>query len=117
MLLLKNDLRGLVENTGEPCISLFAPMEEAGPATRQNKIRFKNVLGRAEERLISGGVRPGQARELLDPVRARIDDEDFWQHQSGGLAVFRSPGIRQEYRIPLQFDELAIVGSRFHIKP
>src|SRR2546423_830140 len=110
MLLLKNDLRGLVQNTAEPCVSLFAPMEEAGPQTRQNKIRFKNVLNKAEERLIAGGLRAHDARGLLGPARARLDDEDFWQHQSGGLALFRSPDLTQEYRVPLPFDELAIVG-------
>jgi hypothetical protein len=41
----------------------------------------------------------------------------FWEHQSDGLAIFRSPEELIYYRLPLSFSELLITGERFHTKP
>ncbi|MEY4520414.1 MAG: hypothetical protein RLZZ499_3014, partial [Cyanobacteriota bacterium] len=52
----------------------------------QDPIRFKNLLRQAEEQLIDRGLRGQDAKDLLQSVQA-LDDYEFWQHQSDGLAV------------------------------
>jgi hypothetical protein len=34
-----------------------------------------------------------------------------------GLALFLAPHLSRSYRLPLAFEELAVVAGRFHVKP
>lgn len=91
-------------------------MERLGAETQQNPIRFKNLLRQAEEQLLALGMRRQDALDLLQPVR-ELDTDDFWQHQSDSLAIFRSPHQFRYYCLPLAFPELTVVTDRFHLKP
>lgn len=113
----REDLRLLVEERAHPCIALFAPMEKAGKETRQNPIRFKNMLRDAEARLATAGMAATASQKLLAPAASLLDDGAFWQHQETTLAVFLSPNLLQTYRLPITFDELLVINDRFHIKP
>ena len=62
-------------------------------------------------------LRPPEARKLLEPAKKLIEDYDFWQQQSDGLAMFLAPELFRHYRLPLSFEELVVVTDRFHLKP
>jgi len=111
---LKNSL--LAKRSYE-CVSLFMPTHRAGRETEQNTIRFKNLLRDAEDRLLLQGLRPQEVRAILESPRRLLNDLDFWQHQSDGLAVFSSEEEYYCYRLPLPFEELMIISNRFHVKP
>ena len=113
----REDIQELLQVPGRPCLSLYMPAVRAGVQTQQNPIRFKNLLRSLEERLQGMGLPSGTAGELLEPLRGLLDDPAFWQTQSDGLTVFRSPELFRTYRLPLELDELAVVETRFHLKP
>lgn len=113
----KEDLRYLMEARTAPCVSMFLPMERTGKETRQNAIRFKNMLRESEERLQQQGMESTESSILLKPAADLLSDELFWQHQSDGLAVFIARDTIRLYRLPLDFAELLVVADRFHIKP
>ncbi|NJL32808.1 MAG: hypothetical protein HC893_01815 [Chloroflexaceae bacterium] len=92
-------------------------MARLGRETRQNSIRLKNLHTAAEERLVERGMRPEEVRRLLQPMEQLIEDTEFLQHQNDGLAIFLSPDAMHTFRLPLELDELLVVGNRFHIKP
>ena len=116
-LLRPRDLRSLVEAPAGPSVSIFMPSHRAGPEVRQDPIRLKNMLGLAEERLLEDGLRRPDAREILDPAQALLEDEEFWQHQGDGLALFLSKDHGRVFRLPLALDELLVTGDRYQIKP
>lgn len=116
-LLTLDELGALVAQDVAPCVSLFMRTHRAGEDTRQDPIRFKNLLGRAEDQLLALGLRSPLARELLSPARALLDDPAFWRHLSDGLALFTAPGVFHTYRLPLDLGEQVIVAERFHVKP
>ncbi|MDP8957743.1 MAG: hypothetical protein M3N51_00745, partial [Actinomycetota bacterium] len=116
-LVTRGDLEALLQMGEGPCVSLFMPTHRAGPEMRQDPIRLKNLLGEAEQRLGEAGLRAPEARALLEPARKLLDDQQFWRHQSDGLALFVSPGRFHPYRLPLELYDLVVVGERFHIKP
>jgi hypothetical protein len=116
-ILSKSDLQRLVEPDDGLCISIYLPTHRFGREMQGDPIRLKNALDAAEASLISAGLRAPAARERLAPLRKRIDDTLFWQHQSDGLAIFQSPQWEREYRLPMQLDELTVVSPRFHVKP
>ncbi len=116
-LLQREHIHSLVEPQPGPCISIYIPTERAAVETLQNPIRFKNQLREVERRLEAYARRPAALAELLDPLRALARDHDFWQHQADGLAVFRAAGFMRYFRLPVKFEELAVVSDRFHVKP
>ena len=116
-LISRDELLRLTAHRGGPHVSIFLPTERAGPRTRENPIRLKNLLTTAEASLIAGGMRPTEARDLLADARALEDDYDFWQKQSDGLCLHIAPGLSTQHRLPLPFPELAVVSDRFHVRP
>ncbi|HEX6417676.1 MAG TPA: hypothetical protein VFZ77_04240 [Acidimicrobiales bacterium] len=108
----------LAQARGPGCVSLFMPTHRAGPDTRQDPIRFRNLLGAAGD-LLAGqeGMGDGEVDELLAPARALLDDTGFWQHQADGLALFVAPGWMRTVRVPLGLAEHVDVGERFALRP
>ena len=77
-----SDLRGLVGDHKSPCISLYMPTHPVGDAGLQDRIRLKNLLAEAEERLTRRGMRSAEARapnnevstaQLRAPATRRVD--------------------------------------------
>ena len=116
-LLTLDELKALVRRDVGPCVSIFMPTHRAGFETRQDQIRFRNMLREAEEGLRALGLRSPQVRGLLKPARRLLTDPAFWRHQSDGLAVFAGENLFRYYRLPLDFTELVVVSERCHIRP
>jgi len=110
------ELKILVEQAQHPCVSIYMPTVEAGAETRQNPIRFKNLIRQAEALLEEQGVERSEALELLQP-EMELDQAEFWQHQQAGLALFLTRGFQRFCRLPLPVEELVVVADRFHLKP
>jgi len=114
----REDLQPLIDRPEELSVSIFMPTRKAGKETLQNPIRFKNLLRDAEERIQQGDfLRPLETKEFLKPAQQLLDDLPFWQHQEDGLALFFSRDVFRFYRVPVPFDELAVVNRHFHLKP
>jgi Bacterial archaeo-eukaryotic release factor family 7 len=118
MDLFRNDeLKDLAAITGDLCISIYMPAHRVGYEQQQDPLRLKNLLDKTEKSLIEDGMRSPDARALLEAARELLQDHDFWQHQSDGLAVFIDPDGTRTYRLPNNFNELVYIGKQFHIKP
>jgi hypothetical protein len=116
-ILSLDEFKTLVEQSHSCCISLYMPTIQAGAEVQQNPIRFKNLIKQAETLLQEqSNLRRAETLELLQPA-LDLDKEDFWQHQSQGLAIFLAQGFLRYYRLPLKLDELVMVSDRFHLKP
>lgn len=111
-----DEIKTLIENSSQPCVSVYMPTVKAGPEVRQNPIRFKNLIRQIEEKLDAIGIRLSDAQEWLQPVYD-LDETSFWENQDNGLAIFVSPNIFRYYSLPCEFEELAIVTNHFHLKP
>ena len=112
-----SELRRLIEVRTGPCVSIFLPTHAASEQGQQDTVRLKNLLQHAEQQLADGWMRAVESRNLLQPARNLLEDRDFWDSRSHGLAVFLAPGVFQSYRLPRPFDEFATVRQRFHVKP
>lgn len=116
-ILTKEDLKALHLRDNGWSLSLFMPAHRAGRETEQDRIRFKNLLREAEQRLLAKEIRFPDVQKLLKPAQDLLQDSDFWRHQSDGLALFLSAQTFRTYRLPLPFDELVVISNRFHLKP
>ena len=116
-ILRQKDLQQLIETSGECCVSLYMPTHRTGREQQQDPIRFKNLVVRAQERLLGYGLRRPEVQALMRPAESLLKNGDFWQHQSDGLAIFLSSDFSQTYRLPSRFKELLAIANNFHIKP
>jgi hypothetical protein len=117
-VLSRDELKALLSWRNEPCVSVYMPLHRAGAETQQEPIRLKNLLRKAETQLVERGMRAPEAKVLLKPAVDLQSDEQFWvYHRADGLALFVAPGLFHHYRVPHSFDELAVVGETFHVKP
>ncbi|MDT8323074.1 MAG: hypothetical protein RRA94_03100 [Bacteroidota bacterium] len=112
-----NELKPLAERHEEPCVSLYMPTHRSWAEAQQDPIRFRNLLKKAESEIATLYPDDDVAMELVEQARGLEDDNDFWRHQSDGLALFFSPDYFDTYRVALPFAEEVVVGQRFHVKP
>ena len=116
-ILSRDELKTVITESQRPSVSLFLPTHRAGPEIQQDPIRLKNLLKQAESQLTIEGVRATEARELLAPVDALLEDAAFWRHQDEGLAIFRSRDSFRVFRLPSPVQEYVSVADRFYVKP
>lgn len=115
--LSKHELGTLLPAQGGVCISLFAPTHPSGLETRQDPIRFRNLLRDTETQLLARRLRFPDVKQLLERAYALLDDSYFWRHQSNGLALFLAPDLWRCYHLPIDFEERVIIAPHFHIRP
>ncbi|MFP5212740.1 MAG: hypothetical protein ACLGPL_05115 [Acidobacteriota bacterium] len=113
----RDELKPLMKSAEGPHVSVFMPTHRAGLETQQDPIRFDNLIQRVEKQLVDYGLRTPVVREMLDPARGLRDDAFFWRNQADGLALFLSQDVFRYFQLPIHFVELALVNSRFYIKP
>ncbi len=78
---------------------------------------MKNLLVESESKLQDAGMDQRDIGPMLAPAYELLDNERFWRHQSQGLALFITPSTFRMYRLPLEFESLAVVTQPFHLKP
>ncbi len=112
-----SDLTALIEHAHPLSISIYMPSHRGGSQTRQDPIRFKNLLRKAEQQLVEHGMAEGNAKQRLAPVTKLLLETDFWRHQDSGLAVFINEGQPRIFNLPYSTDEMVFVGDSYYVKP
>lgn len=115
--LSKREFETLANTQTFPCVSLYLPTHVAGAEIQQDPIRLKNLLSEAERQLLQRQWSSSDIETLLAPAAALLDDNAFWRHQQQGLALFLTVEHMRSYRLPIDVDERAVVGDRFHLTP
>ena len=107
----------LIEGQEGPGVSIFIPTYATGREVRQNSIRLKNLIGKIEGQLSDAGMNDSEIDSYLSPLAALVNDEVFWQDQNEGCALFLDENELRIFRLPVQFEPLAVIGETFHITP
>lgn len=113
----RDELKRLAELEDDLCISMYMPTHRFRSDWSQNTTRFKNLLRDVRDQLREQEYRETEIDELLEEARQLLDRPGFWRGLSEGLAVFITSETSEFYRLPLPFEEVAIVEDRFHLKP
>lgn len=113
----KSDIEDLLTKRCDPCISIYLPTHQQGMETKEDPIRFKNLLRDCEKRLQRCGLSRPATQELLRPAAELLDPPHIWQHLERGLVVFIAPDIFRALTLPIECPVQAWIGAHFHIKP
>lgn len=100
-----------------PCVTIYLPTSASGDAVRAGPIRLKNLLVRAEQKLVVHGSAEKDAHKLLRPAWQLVDDERFWTDQAQGLALLLTAEGMETWRLPREVPETVAVGRRACLKP
>lgn len=107
------DLNELARITGDPCVSILMRTHRSGREVQQGPIRLKNLLKQASEMLRANG----RDDDLLEPLQSLSNQNEFWQHQSEGLAIYLTADDCRLFRLNRAVDEKVAVGESFFIQP
>lgn len=111
------ELRALMAQPLDHCVSIYLPIERAAPAFQQNMPRLERLLRQAEAQLLERGLPPLAAQQILAPARRMLDDRLAWDHQCAALALFATPTQLYCYQLPLALDERLVVDERPYLAP
>jgi hypothetical protein len=102
-----------------PCITILLPAFHPGAQQRPRRLRLKNALRAAQEKLEAGGW-AAQASDLLAPIREMAESKI----ESGGQAavLFRSAGVFELFDLPDPLGEntqwdMTSVAKHFYLLP
>ena len=110
--------KDLVElgTTSGRAVSIFLPTARGGAEVRENPIRAKALIKEAEAGLKANGSSAEEAGEILGPLVALLDDDEFWRHLADGLALYAAQGFWRAYRVTESFPEIVHVSDRFAVR-
>ena len=112
----QRQLEQLNQTEGANLVSIY--MKTQRVATNDaDRIRLKNQLKTATEKLTARGLEPRDTEKLLQPATDLLDNTTFWQNRSDGLALFIGDEGLQPYDVPVHFDSKVYVGNQFHVSP
>ncbi len=109
------DLQTLIGARSGPCVSIYEPAHARPDGSREDRVRWKNLLTEAREKL-EAASHPRTARRILAPLET-LDDGEFRHGDRGGLAAFASEGFVAVFRVPVELAERVVVADSFHVRP
>ena len=115
----KDEFKELASYQADGCVSIYIPTHSSGMEVNEkyDTLVFKNNVQKAKTQLINKGVDPRKVESMLAPAVELIRDEEFWNKQSRGLAVFLSENFFKLYKLPVTVKEEILVNSSFLLTP
>ncbi|MCO8123153.1 hypothetical protein NHH03_15500 [Stieleria sp. TO1_6] len=110
----QNELVELINKESGVCVSIVMHTHERGPKTKQNAIRFKNLMSEALDRVADRN--PALTKQLTELAELENDFE-FWQHQSAGYALYVCDGCVQQFKISHPLEDAVYVVDHFLVRP
>ena len=113
------DELGLFAELIEPgLITILLPTTPVTAQAQGDRIQLKNLGAEAIAQLSALGVRsPSELGQIAEEIADLVDDDEFWAHQSHGLAVIVVADHVWTLRLPVPAGPSAHVGDRVPLLP
>lgn len=113
----QQQLRELSEAGSSPCVSVYIPTHRMSREVRQDPVLLRDHLRQIQAQMVQEEVSKRDIDEILAPAEALLQDDNFWQNNESGLALFMSKGFFKQLRLPIEVDDTVVVNEHFHLKP
>jgi hypothetical protein len=118
-ILSKEEFSKLAGLRHKHCVTIYIPTHSSGVEVNEkyDLIVFKNNVQKARIELTSRGLDGREVDKLLSPATELVMDEEFWNRQQEGLAVFISHDLFQVYQTPFTLKEEMYINESFFMTP
>lgn len=113
----RDTLMKLTARSDWPSVSLYLPTDHLGIHTDADRIRLRNLVKQACERLQADGQPKSSCDILLSGVLDIVSNDASWAGGPKGVAFFVSPGSTDVLWVDGALPEMAVVGDRFYLRP
>lgn len=107
----------LVNTNGDVLTTITMSTHKKGEESKQDPIRFKNLINRAEKNLRERGLKDSKIEAYLGEAKKLLDESMFWSHLEEGLAVYVSEEKTDIYKLPYKLDEQIYINEHFLVTP
>ncbi|WP_434703182.1 hypothetical protein J3P85_19910 [Pseudomonas sp. Z1-12] len=100
----------------QPSLSLYMPTHRTFPERSQDPIRYKNLVRDLQTQLEQQHPDLDGA-PLLQSFHALVDDQDFWNSNRDGIAVFGARDYFKVIAVNQRLPQRAVANSHPYLKP
>lgn len=112
------EFRRLLEVDEGPAISIYLPLERQEMTFKGLRLQLRaHIDGAAQKLKNSERYEAADYEPLLARLRAMEQDPDFFNRSGDGAAIFVAPGVEEVYFLPVDFENICMVGDTFHTRP
>lgn len=116
MLITKKKFNELLAYRNNPVISIFIPTTRTSDF-QKDQLYLKNALQEVKQGLEDQGMTTQETHQFVGKAYALLDDDNYWNHLSDGLALFIGPDFFESFELPINFKEQTIIGNKFYLRP
>jgi hypothetical protein len=116
MLITKKEFNRLLAYHDDPAVSIYVPTSRESDF-QKDQLYLKNTLKEAGKKLEKKGMSSKEAHKFLVNAHLLMDDQEYWNHLSDGLAIFIGKDFFHKFELPLSFTEQVIVSDQFYLRP
>lgn len=117
MHLTREDVRAFLTEDHSTVVSIYISTEPKAYQSERNSLRFRSALNDLTKQLEERGLRRTDVCSMTSPLRDLLDDEQFWLHQTNGLALFRSGSGLETIKLPFEPAESVRVADAPYVVP
>lgn len=107
----------LISQNGKIFVTITLPTHHKGEESKQDPIRFKNLVNEAIEKVKAKISKNEYADKLLMPAKELLNKPIFWSHLDRGLAVYITDKTFQVYKLPYRVESQVFINDHFLITP
>ena len=112
--MLRDELKELEQHSGNPAISLIAPMRKTFPGLKENPVILKNQI-----KIIKEKLEAGYDKKLAEKYVSRLEkiaEEIDYENVNNGLGIFLSDKKEKILHLPFEPNEQSIVDQSFQVR-
>lgn len=107
----------LINQDGKLFVTIALPTHKKGEESKQDPIRFKNLLNKAAEKITAFHSNNRTSEKFLKPAKELLDKPIFWSHLDSGMVVYLTEDFFKVFKLPYEVEEQAYVNDHFLITP
>lgn len=116
MLITKKKFNNLLAYRNDFVVSIFIPTTRTSNF-QKDQLYLKNALQTAKQGLEDRGMTTKETHQFLGKAYALLDDDNYWNHLSDGLALFIGPDFFEKFELPIAFNKQTLIGGKFYLRP
>jgi len=116
-MISKQTIETLLNKTNAINLTLSMPTHKTGEEIKQDPIRFKNLLKKADTALKNYIKDEKKREQFLEEVTALQKDMSFWNHSEHGLVITVNNDLMEIFKLPYEVQERVYIQDHFLITP